>query len=377
METMSIKRAENCNPDEAEAVKDLAEKLQQERMAGVIFFCSARYDLEKIASAVNKEFSCSVVGCTTAGEVGSTYQDGGIVGVSFSADAFGLHTAIIENLKDFNINSSKEIVDDLIQDVSIAEGLDHEKMFGFLLIDGLSMQEEQIVSCLHQSLGGVPIIGGSAGDDLTFTKTHVFCNGAFQSGVAAFTLIKTHLPFKTFKFQHHKPSKKDMVVTEADPSTRRVLEINGGPAAEELASVIGIKKEELTLEVYSTNPVMLQIGNDWYVRAIQSVHEDGSITFACAIDRGLPLTVGEVTDLLPTLEEQIRTVKNTFINVHLMLGCDCVHRRLEIIETGLKEEVESLLQQVKFVGFNTYGEQFNSIHVNQTLTCVVIGDKLR
>ena len=377
METMHIKRAENCNQDEDDAVRDLAEKLQQERMAGAIFFCSARYDLEKIAKAVNKEFSCPVIGCTSAGEIGTTYQDGGIVGVSFSSDAFSIHTALIENLRDFNIKYSRAVVDGLIQDLSIAEGLDHEKMFGFLLSDGLSLQEEQIVSCLHQSLDGVSLIGGSAGDDLNFTKTHVFCNGAFHSGVAAFTLIETHLPFKTFKFQHYKPSEKDMVITEADPSNRRVLEINGGPAAEELATVIGIKKEELTLEVYSTNPVMLQIGNDWYVRAIQSVHDDGSITFACAIDRGLPLTVGEVTDLLPTLEDQIETVKNTFLNVQLTLGCDCVHRRLEIIETGLKEEVESLLQEVNFVGFNTYGEQFNAIHVNQTLTCVVIGDKLR
>jgi hypothetical protein len=377
METMQIKRAENCNQDEALAVKDLAKKLQQERMAGVIFFCSARYDLEKIADAVNTEFSCPVIGCTTAGEIGATYQDGGIVGISFSSDTFSIHTAVIENLKDFNINSSRAIVDGLIKELTISDGLDYEKMFGFLLIDGLSLQEEQVASCLHQSLEGVSLVGGSAGDDLTFTGTHVFCNGAFHSGVAAFTIFETRLPFKTFKFQHCIPSEKDMVITEADPSTRRVLEINGGPAAEELAAVIGIKKEELTLEVYSTNPVMLEIGDDWYVRSIQSVHDDGSITFACAIDRGLPLTVGEVTGLLPTLAEQISTVESTFVNVQLTLGCECIHRRLEIFSTGLKEEVESLLQRVNFVGFNTYGEQFNSIHVNQTLTCVVIGDQWR
>ncbi len=376
MEKMHIKRAENCIGDEFEAVKDLAFKLQLERMAGVIFFCSSRYDLGKIAEAIEQQFTCPVMGCTSSGEIGSTYQDGGIVGVSFSADTFAIHTAIIDNLREFQIKSSQNIVDSLVRNLSISEKLDPEKMFGFLVVDGLSLQEEQIVSCLHQSLDGVSLFGGSAGDDLAFDETHVFYNGAFHSGAAVFSLIESRLPFKTFKFQHYKPSEKDMVITEADPATRRVLEINGGPAAQELAEVIGIKKEELTLKVYSTHPVMLQIGNDWYVRAIQSVNDDGSITFACAIDRGLPLTIGEVTDLLPTLEEQIQTVQNSFNNVLLTLGCDCVHRRLEIIETGLKEEVEALLRQVNFVGFNTYGEQFDSIHVNQTLTCVVIGDSL-
>ena len=35
--------------------------------------------------------------------------------------------------------------------------------------------------------------------------------------------------------------------------------------------------------------------------------------------------------------------------------------------------VEQLLKDLPFVGFSTYGEQFNGIHVNQTLTGVAIG----
>lgn len=371
---MFIKRAENCISNETQAIKDIQRKLQHDNMEGVILFCSAKYDLEKIGSAIRSHFSCPVIGCTSAGEIGATYQEGGIVGVSFSSDAFSIHTAVIEDLKDFNINASRQIVEGLKSKLNFSKNLDPKKMFGFLLIDGLSLQEEQIASCIHQSLDGVTLIGGSAGDDLTFTRTHVFSNGAFHSGVATISIIESKLPFTTFKLQHYKPSVHDMVITEADPAKRRVLEIDGGPAAEELARVIGIKKEELTLEIYSTHPVMLQIGNDWYVRSIQSVNDDGSLTFACAIDRGLPLTVGEGTGLLPTLKDQVETIKKSFSEVHLTLGCDCVHRRLEIIETGMKEEVESLLREVNFTGFNTYGEQYNSIHVNQTLTCVVIGE---
>ncbi|KAB2888525.1 MAG: hypothetical protein F9K32_16220 [Desulfobulbaceae bacterium] len=35
--------------------------------------------------------------------------------------------------------------------------------FGFLLVDGLSMKEELLISTLYMALGDIPIIGGSAG----------------------------------------------------------------------------------------------------------------------------------------------------------------------------------------------------------------------
>ena len=60
-------------------------------------------------------------------------------------------------------------------------------------------------------------------------------------------------------------------------------------------------------------------------------------------------------------------------NPQLIIGCDCILRKLEIIETGIQKDVEQLLRDIDFVGFSTYGEQFNAIHVNQTFSGVVIG----
>jgi hypothetical protein len=33
----------------------------------------------------------------------------------------------------------------------------------------------------------------------------------------------------------------------------------------------------------------------------------------------------------------------------------------------------SIFQENKAIGFNTYGEQFKGVHVNQTLTAVALG----
>jgi hypothetical protein len=46
---------------------------------------------------------------------------------------------------------------------------------------------------------------------------------------------------------------------------------------------------------------------------------------------------------------------------------------LEIFQTGLKERVETIFRQNNLIGFNSYGEQFHGVHVNQTLTGIAIG----
>jgi hypothetical protein len=48
-------------------------------------------------------------------------------------------------------------------------------------------------------------------------------------------------------------------------------------------------------------------------------------------------------------------------------------RRLEGAQSGLKDQVEKLFQDNNAIGFNSYGEQFNGVHVNQTLTGIAIG----
>ena len=57
----------------------------------------------------------------------------------------------------------------------------------------------------------------------------------------------------------------------------------------------------------------------------------------------------------------------------LVLTCDCILRRLEIEQAGLREAVGDVLRRNNALGFNTYGEQFCGVHVNQTLTAVALG----
>jgi hypothetical protein len=127
--------------------------------------------------------------------------------------------------------------------------------------------------------------------------------------------------------------------------------------------------------VFSTYPVILQIGGTHYVRSIQKVDDDGSLLFYCAIDNGLVLTVAKGIDLVDNLQKQLSAIKESIPNPELIIGFDCILRRLEVLEKNLGNNVRNVLKKEKILGFSTYGEQYNAIHVNQTLTGVAIGGK--
>jgi hypothetical protein len=163
------------------------------------------------------------------------------------------------------------------------------------------------------------------------------------------------------------------VTTSADPSVRLVREINGIPAADAYAELLGLTVDQLDPSVFSRHPVMLRLGSDHYVRSIQKVNPDRSLTFYCAIDEGLVLSVGEGVDPLGTLEQGLRDSTADLGELSLVIGCDCVLRRLELEKRDVARRAGEILSSYKVIGFSTYGEQFNAVHVNQTFTGIALG----
>ena len=71
-----------------------------------------------------------------------------------------------------------------------------------MLIDGLSIREEQVARAFQNGIGKIRLFGGSAGDDTKFERTWVFYDGAFHTDATTLLLINTGLPFRIFRTQH-------------------------------------------------------------------------------------------------------------------------------------------------------------------------------
>ncbi|WP_114394088.1 nitric oxide-sensing protein NosP [Oleisolibacter albus] len=343
----------------------------------VLVFCSVRYDLDRLAAALARCFGdVPVVGCTSAGELTPDgYREGGIVAVAFPREAFSFAIHRVDAVSRFTMADAKPAVRSLLARAETGAarlGRDTRRVCLFL-VDGLCMREELLVSAIHDALGDVPLIGGSAGDDLGFHRTFVLHDGAVHSDAALLLILTTTRPVTTFRNQHFVHADRKMVVTGADPARRIVTEINAEPAAREYARLVGLEGEPLTPMIFATHPVVVRTGGEYYVRAIQRVNDDDSLTFFCAVDEGIVLTVASGIDIVRNLEELFQRMEREVGRPELVLGFDCVFRALELEQKQLKQAVAPLLRHNGVVGFCTYGEQFNAMHVNQTFTGLAIG----
>jgi hypothetical protein len=185
---------------------------------------------------------------------------------------------------------------------SLEPGADADNTFAFLLIDGSSVREEPVTSALQHALGEIPLVGGSAGDGLDFGTTYVYLDGAFHTDSAILVLVNTALPFKIFKTQHFVPSDQRVVVTAADGEHRIVKEIDGWPAVEGYARLVGLNVKSLDPMRFAAQPMVVLIDGTNYVRSIQKANPDGSLTFFCAIEEGVVLRAATGVDLVENLE---------------------------------------------------------------------------
>lgn len=371
MSRLSSRRGASLSTDPARAVAEVRDAIDQPGMEAVLLFCSSSYDLERLGREIAGAFRCPVMACTSAGQIGPAgYQRGGLAAASLASEELKLHPYLIAPLSDRKARAAQVAagVQGVIDRLPAGR-----RAFGLVLTDGLSLAEEGLAASLYQSLGNVPIVGGSAGDDLAFVRTAVYWDGEFRTDAAVFGLFETSLPFATLKLQHFRPTERRLVTTAADPAVRLVVEMNGVPAAEAYAEVLGLRVEELSGAVFSENPLMLRIGDDHYVRSLQRANPDGSLSFFCAIEEGLVLSVGEGVEPLEALERGFAEAAREVPRPELVIGCDCILRRLELEEKKLSGRVGEFLAAHKVIGFNTYGEQYNAVHVNQTFTGIVLG----
>lgn len=365
---LTVRQGRSIQSDVTKAVGELAAQIHQPDTCVNLVFFSDTYDPEELGKALNEHLTGPIIGCTTAGQLSEVgFQRDGLSGASLAGSELSVIPYLIQPLSS-HIDQVKKIAEDVRGRMLKQES----SAFGFLLVDGLSMKEEPLISSLYMFLGDVPIVGGSAGDSLKFERTLVYYNGKLYQDAAVFTLFLTALPFRIFKHQHFVPTSTRLVVTEAEPARRLVEEINGEPAAEAYARLIGTTVEKLSPAAFSRHPLMLRIGDDYYVRSISKVEEGGGLSFFCAIDNGLVLTIGRGVSAIEAFEQDLQNLKQELGDPTVIIGCDCILRRLEMEEQGIDDNIGQLMARSKIIGFSTYGEQFNSLHVNQTFAGIAI-----
>ncbi len=369
-----IRHGVSTASDTGQAVRELLDAIAQPDVGFATVFCSPRHDLRLIANELSGRMpGANVVGCTTAGEVSAEgYTDGAIAGVSIAGDACFSASRLIPQISAFHGSDGRDAATALIQEIKRMGGQPSPlTTFGFLLVDGMAFVEEQVTSAISTSLGTLPLFGGSAGDDRQHRETLVYCDGAFHADAAVLTLVYTNRPFKVFSTQHFVGTEQQAIVTAADPARRSIIELNGESAAVEYARLLGQDIDRLRADQSLLPPLVVRIGGAYYARSIERINADNTLTLACAIDEGVPLSIGRNTGMVANLERVFDDVRRTVGPPQVVIGADCCMRKAEAV--GLDRDMRRLFDLNHVVGFSAYGEQINAMHVNHTFTGVAIG----
>ena len=350
----------------------------------VILFASSRYDYGALLRAVSD--TCHpelLVGCSSAGE--------------FTDDADGAGTASALALRSTGIQFSAGVGRKLRADRAAAgkellatfRGMtSHQYPYrcALVLTDALAGHTEDLVEQLTILTGGTyQFVGGGAGDDAQFERTHVFYGEeAIPDAVVALEMLSMK-PIGIGVGHGWQPASPGMRVTEAAGNQLRSL--NAVPAAEVFEEHAEATQQGFDarnpLPFFLHNVVGIATAGGHKLRVPLGVTAEQAIACAAEVPVGATAHIMRAT-ATSAADAAVRATQAAVAQLQghaprAALFFDCAATRLRLGEAFGAElrSVEQTLGPVSFAGCNTYGQiaraegQFNGFHNCTAVVCVL------
>ena len=237
----------------------------------------------------------------------------------------------------------------------------------FLLCDGTQQTEEMVLSSLYFIDNTFKIIGGSAADAQA-EHTNIFFGHSKVDNLAIFLNIQK--PTTLIKENLYQPTNKKLLVTHADIISRTVYTFNNQPAAIEYARQLNVSVKELS-KLFLSNPLGKNINGNIYITSPRNINKDMSITFYSQIVPNTFVDILELSaikEIIQTTQASIKKQPSFIFSIH------CILRDTYLNQTNQWPLIINNLNQISpnQTGFVSYGEQLYNLHLNQTMTLLVV-----
>ncbi len=362
------RRKQTTKSDPVHAVEELVADMQA--CEGLHFvFATSPNDLNPLAALLKARCEGTVVGCTTPGNIGPRgFERTGAALLSLCGPQTRHWTWAISDLA----HPSVQIAEIQKQIRQIFPALESEKAFGVLLSDAAYAEQERLSWALNVALPGIQVIEASP-QEATDDPTFILHDGVFHQGISTFTLVVTDLPFSVFSLQRHRATDTRLAVTRANPTERRVFEMNGIPAAEAYADALGVQVDELTPVFFAQNPLIIKGPNRNFVRAPIAVNPDGSLDFVCGMEVGTIVRMGQLKDEIKTLRRELDDLSIRLGGTQAVLALDCVFRRVEYDCHGLDAVSSEVINEGNMVGSSALEAPGDSSQRSHSVVGVAFG----
>jgi hypothetical protein len=334
----------------------------------VFVFCSIGYQVPELFDALREQVGAdtAIVGCTTSGQLGDgRVSRAGVVVTAWGGAGFTVRTHIARSATGRLRESGAEAA-------SCLSGVDAAHRALLIIGDGLTGSTHEIVRGAFSVAGAaIPLVGGCAGDGLTFVRTYQFHGGRdgveILSDAVIGVAIGSDRPLGVGIAHGWRKYGDALVVTNSRDG--RVLEIDGEPALDVFLRRLGVDESVLDdpdrfrdLAFHHPLGLSRRSGED-----IRLVHEgdrtDRSLICLADVPQGALawLMTSDHDSLLDSAADAPGQALDALGGAPAlgMLMFDCAARWVMLGEPGVQQEnieISKRLDGVPYGGFYTNGE---------------------
>ncbi|MCM8795735.1 MAG: FIST C-terminal domain-containing protein [Candidatus Omnitrophica bacterium] len=377
-----------------EAVVQARANLRKDKIDFVIVFTTPEFAHPLILKTItNLVGPIPILGCSGLAVISNQggLKDGlGIILVRLSEEIH-FNVAVI---KEISVKSALHAGEELGEKLLL--GLrGTPRNLSLIFSDGLIPNHAGLLNGLQEKLGlSFPLVGACASDNLFFKKkkTYIYFNQEILSDAACGLIWTGKVNFALGIRHGWKPLGKPRLVTRSEGNI--IYEIDHQPAVkiyeEYLArDVANLKKDLKTISILYPLGIPISAEEEYLLRNIISIQEDGSLVFQGNIPEGCSVRM-----MIGTKESCLQATQQAAEEVKMRLGSreskfvlvfDSVSRYM-LLGRQAEQEIQiiknNLGKDIPFLGIYTYGEQAplkaisylgRTYFHNQTITLVGIG----
>lgn len=351
----------------------------------IIVFISPANDYGSVLAALDGRFpGVPLIGCSSAGEFTSEDSGTGLTSIfAIRNPDMKFSAAMATNLSSGRAAAAKKLVDGF-RGLSTS---DYRYRTAIVLVDALAGLAEDLVDQLTLASGGLyQLVGGGAGDDAAFSKTHVFRGTEVATnGVVALEVL-SNKPLGIGARHGWATCSNPLRVTAATDACVNTMNVSPAvDAFEDHASATAQSFDRSQPMPFFLHNVMgVSTDQGYKLRVPLGVNADGGVAFAAEIPMGSTAQImsTRMDDAVAAAEtataDAVRQVTDSGATPSGALFFDCVATRLRLGE-DFREELSAVgnaLGGATFAGFNSYGQivradgQFSGFHNCTAVVCV-------
>jgi len=323
-----------------------------------------------------------LIGATTGGEIDSNGLHEGSVVVGALYGDFEVGLGLGTGLSSDAIGAGARAMERACAELGKRPAdLDPRRYVGLVIDDGFRYKKEELLLGILERNQSLILVGGGAADigqDPSKQSALLHLDGEVVGDAVLTALIHTDAPWAALRSHWYRPTGKMLRITKTDETCKRVLEIDGKPAAARYAELLGVGVDDLDFGKkggFGSMPTAMRVGREYFLRAPWMAMPDGSILFANLMQEDTELELMELGDMAGMTrrffeEELPARVRNPQAALHF----HCSGRMWLAQSMGQVEALsEAFRASPPCVGFNCHFELYSGFHINTTLTVLAFG----